>query len=188
MKAEIESLHAETLAFNYMFTCVLRRMAEIDADLAKAIAKGFDDAANSVENLTIRLGKSASPKHTVKAIRKSEPQRSATRTSRATLFNSLGLSPGALRSGILSSFLLAVPRADSAAAVDLFCCPGSGVHKRCIPCKSPVHSRLMPPLNQSLWTLLIASLTAVTGWIIVNLSARIERERQARRTRRGQQN
>jgi hypothetical protein len=78
MKAEIESLHAETLAFNYMFTCVLRRMAEIDADLAKAIAKGFDDAANSVENLTIRLGKLASPKHTVKAIRIVEEIRTAT--------------------------------------------------------------------------------------------------------------
>ena len=29
-----------------------------------------------------------------------------------------------------------------------------------------------------------ASLNAVASWIIVNLSARIERERQARRTRR----
>jgi hypothetical protein len=46
----------------------------------------------------------------------------------------------------------------------------------------------MPPLNQSLWTLLIASLTAVVGWGFVHVSARIERERQERRTRRSFQN
>jgi hypothetical protein len=63
-----------------------------------------------------------------------------------------------------------------------------GARLECIPCKSPVPSRLMPPLNQSLWTLLIASLTAVAGWGVVYVSARIERERQARRTRRGFQN
>jgi hypothetical protein len=40
-------------------------------------------------------------------------------------------------------------------------------------------SQLMtPPLNQSLWALLIASLTAVAAWIVVHLSARIEREPQ----------
>ena len=42
----------------------------------------------------------------------------------------------------------------------------------------------MPPLNQSLWTLLIASLTAVAGWGVVCVSARIEREREARHTER----
>ena len=36
----------------------------------------------------------------------------------------------------------------------------------------------MPPLNQSLWTLLIASLFAVAGWGVVYVSARIERERE----------
>jgi hypothetical protein len=38
------------------------------------------------------------------------------------------------------------------------------------------------------WTLLIASLTAVAGWIAMQASARIERERHARRTRQGLQN
>ena len=42
---------------------------------------------------------------------------------------------------------------------------------------------LMPPLNQSLWTLLIASPTAAAGWVVLHLSARIERERRARRAR-----
>ena len=40
----------------------------------------------------------------------------------------------------------------------------------------------MPPLNQSLWTLLIASLTAISGWGVVHLSALVEREREARHT------
>jgi hypothetical protein len=67
-------------------------------------------------------------------------------------------------------------------------CSGSRVLLECIPCKSPVPSRLMPPLNQSLWTLLIASLTAFAGWGLVHVSARIERERQEHRTKRGLQN
>ena len=45
-----------------------------------------------------------------------------------------------------------------------------------VPLKSPLRhvdlsSRLMPPLNQSLWALLIASLTAFGGWGVVYLSA-----------------
>jgi hypothetical protein len=47
----------------------------------------------------------------------------------------------------------------------------------------PVKLVLMPPLNQSLWTLLIASPTAAAAWVVLHLSARIERERRARRTR-----
>jgi hypothetical protein len=42
----------------------------------------------------------------------------------------------------------------------------------------------MPPLNQSLWTLLIASLFAVAGWAVVHLSALVERERRERHARR----
>jgi hypothetical protein len=38
----------------------------------------------------------------------------------------------------------------------------------------------MPPLNQSLWALLIASLTAVFGWGLVHLSALVERDRKKR--------
>jgi len=38
----------------------------------------------------------------------------------------------------------------------------------------------MPPLNQSLWTLLIASLFAVAGWGVVYISALVERGRKKR--------
>ena len=34
----------------------------------------------------------------------------------------------------------------------------------------------MPPLNQSLWALLISSLTAFIGWGIVHVSARMVRD------------
>jgi hypothetical protein len=43
---------------------------------------------------------------------------------------------------------------------------------------------VMPPLNQSLWTLLIASLTAFFGWGMVLVSALVERERKKRHTER----
>jgi hypothetical protein len=42
----------------------------------------------------------------------------------------------------------------------------------------------MPPLNQSLWTLLIASLFAVAGWGVVYISALVERERKKRHSER----
>lgn len=35
-----------------------------------------------------------------------------------------------------------------------------------------------PPLNQTLWTLLIASLSAGAGWIILTTASRIERARR----------
>ena len=42
----------------------------------------------------------------------------------------------------------------------------------------------MPPLNQSLWALLISSLTAFIGWGMVHVSARFERDRKQRHTER----
>jgi hypothetical protein len=38
----------------------------------------------------------------------------------------------------------------------------------------------MPPLNQILWTLLIASLSAGAGWAVVVATSRIERSRRKR--------
>jgi hypothetical protein len=42
----------------------------------------------------------------------------------------------------------------------------------------------MPPLNQSLWTLLIASLTAFVGYPMVIITSRIERQRKERHAER----
>jgi hypothetical protein len=38
----------------------------------------------------------------------------------------------------------------------------------------------LPPLNQTLWTLLIALLSACAGWTLVSITSRIERQRQER--------
>jgi hypothetical protein len=77
-KREIESLAAETLALQNVMAHVLHRVSKIDPSLAAAIKLGFDDAANGVESVAIRFGKSASADHAVKAIRIVEQLRAAT--------------------------------------------------------------------------------------------------------------
>ena len=65
---EIESLAAETLALQAIVIGVFGRLASANPGLREAIGLGFDDAANYVEYLTIKLGKKASPAHTSKAL------------------------------------------------------------------------------------------------------------------------
>jgi hypothetical protein len=48
----------------------------------------------------------------------------------------------------------------------------------------PRPSWLMPPLNQSLCTLLIASLAAFAGYAVVIIASRIERQRKERHAER----
>jgi len=38
----------------------------------------------------------------------------------------------------------------------------------------------LPPLNQTLWTLLVASLSAAAGWAVVVAASRIEQLREGR--------
>jgi hypothetical protein len=75
---EIASLHGETLAFGSILSFVLARIIEADPKMLPIIAAGFDDAANFVENFAIKLGKAASPEHTIKALRGVEELRAAT--------------------------------------------------------------------------------------------------------------
>ncbi len=75
---EICALSAETLALQAVLNSVLARIVAADPKLMPAIAHGFDDAANHVENLAIKLGKAARPEHTVKALRIVEEMRAAT--------------------------------------------------------------------------------------------------------------
>jgi hypothetical protein len=77
IEQQIESLHAETLAFQVILTNVLSRLRAIDPGLASAITVGLNDSANQAEDLAIRFGKTASPEHTVKAIRIVEELRTA---------------------------------------------------------------------------------------------------------------
>jgi hypothetical protein len=77
-QVEIESLAAETLALQTILAHVLDQVAKVDVRIAAAIRKGFDDAADDTEDIAIKLGKSASPDHTVKALGVIEYMRTAT--------------------------------------------------------------------------------------------------------------
>jgi hypothetical protein len=77
VKQQIEALSGETLAIQVILVNVLRRLRTVDPTLADAIVAGLDDAANQAEYFAIRVGKSASPQHTVKALRIVEELRTA---------------------------------------------------------------------------------------------------------------
>ena len=73
---EIQALSAETLAFSLILGNVLGKLAK-NPSVREAIAEGFDRAADGAESIAVRLGKSASPEHTVKAMRIIEEMRAA---------------------------------------------------------------------------------------------------------------
>jgi hypothetical protein len=75
---EVESLAAETLALQAIVIGVFGRLAQANPALNHAIGLGFDDAANYVEQITIKLGKQASPAHTSKSLQIVEGLRSTT--------------------------------------------------------------------------------------------------------------
>jgi hypothetical protein len=74
---DITSLHAENLAFQLILSNVLTRLIMADPKLLAIVAAGFDDAASQAEDFAIKLGKSALPDHTVKAIKIVEQLRAA---------------------------------------------------------------------------------------------------------------
>jgi hypothetical protein len=75
VEREIHALAAETLALQYVLTQTLFRLSRLGPDVNHAIIEVFDDAANIAEQTAIHLGKSASPEHTVKALRVVEEMR-----------------------------------------------------------------------------------------------------------------
>ncbi len=75
---EINSLFVEAIAIQTVLAHVLDRISRIDDQCFDAVKRGFDDAANDAEDTAIKLGKTASPDHLVKAIRIIEELRTAT--------------------------------------------------------------------------------------------------------------
>lgn len=75
---EVESLAAETLALQAILVGVFGRLAKSDPAIRHAIGLGFDDAANYVEQITIKLGQQASSAHTSKSLQIVEGLRSTT--------------------------------------------------------------------------------------------------------------
>lgn len=75
---EIKALAAETISLQILISHVLDEIARSDPNLDFAIRKGFDNAANDTEDLAIKLGKTAAPEHTVKALQIIEEMRTMT--------------------------------------------------------------------------------------------------------------
>lgn len=66
---EKEINSAEALAFQAVLVHVFRRLAKSDANLWKAIASGFDDAASELETIAIQYGAEAKSGRTLEALR-----------------------------------------------------------------------------------------------------------------------
>jgi hypothetical protein len=71
---EINSLAAETLALSVILGNVLTQLAASPA-LRPAIVAGFDQSADFAQIIAEQFGKSASPDHTIKAMRIIEEMR-----------------------------------------------------------------------------------------------------------------
>jgi hypothetical protein len=72
---EIHSLAAEALALNIVLCNVLNKLLRDDPALRSAMVDAFNQSADTAESVAILLGKSASPDHTVKALRIIEEMR-----------------------------------------------------------------------------------------------------------------
>ena len=64
---ELNSLAAQNVATRTILVELLKRMI-IRPDMEHAIIDSFNEAADIVENMTIRFGKHASPAHLLKAL------------------------------------------------------------------------------------------------------------------------
>jgi len=71
---EIHALSAETLAFSIILGSVLSKLA-MDRTLRFTITEAFNEAADVAQSVAVQFGKSASPEHTVKALRIIEEMR-----------------------------------------------------------------------------------------------------------------
>jgi hypothetical protein len=77
MEHELMVIRAETLAIQAVLTNVLFELKLLDPTLADAIARGFDNAANQIEDRAIEYGKAVTSETLVKALSLIEDLRSA---------------------------------------------------------------------------------------------------------------
>jgi hypothetical protein len=77
-ETEIRALAAETIALQWLFIALARRLSATHPDLHVAVSDALDDAANLIEMTAIKLGESAHPDHTIKALGIVEQIRAAT--------------------------------------------------------------------------------------------------------------
>jgi hypothetical protein len=77
MEHELMVIRAETLAIQAVLTSVLFELKLLDPTLADAIARGFDNAANQIEDRAIQAAEAVSSETLVKALSITEDLRSA---------------------------------------------------------------------------------------------------------------
>ena len=75
---EITAVAAKVTALQVLIVQICIAASRQDRALGLALRSAFDEAANFMEDQAIRLGKAASPEHTVKAVRVIEELRTAT--------------------------------------------------------------------------------------------------------------
>ncbi len=68
LKSENEKLHGETLALQWLLTCLMVMLRDCPAVGSTVVAKSFDCAADITEGIAIQLGKKAPRAHTVGAL------------------------------------------------------------------------------------------------------------------------
>ena len=69
LEDELHSVIASNLAMQTLFINLCRGIISRDYANTEWLSEVFDHSAKDVEDLAIKLGKSADPKHTVKALR-----------------------------------------------------------------------------------------------------------------------
>jgi hypothetical protein len=74
IEKEIHALSTKTLAFSIILGRVLSKLAT-DRTLRFTITEAFNEAADVAQSVAVQFGKSASPEHTVKALRIIEEMR-----------------------------------------------------------------------------------------------------------------
>jgi hypothetical protein len=77
MEHELMVIRAETLAIQAVLTNVLFELKLLDPTLADAIARGFDNAANQIEDSAIQAAKAVLSETLVKALGVIEDLRTA---------------------------------------------------------------------------------------------------------------
>jgi hypothetical protein len=75
---EVHALAGETLALQAILFGILPRLAALSPESRAAITAGFDDAANFVEHIALKLGDQAHPAHAAKALEIVEGMRANT--------------------------------------------------------------------------------------------------------------
>lgn len=66
---EMNLLAGETIAIQWILTQVLSRLCQIHPTMVDAIRRGFDDAANGINETISRSGEGLPPDHVVQAAR-----------------------------------------------------------------------------------------------------------------------